>query len=72
MLIFLDRMSWYISFIDKFKKGIFLLWIASEPFIHIYKPEFLEVRYKNNQFIVSKLLLFSDKYMNVLNDEPIG
>ncbi|XP_012219950.1 cytochrome P450 4C1-like [Linepithema humile] len=38
-----ERTKWFCSFLDKFKDGIFINWIGTQPFINVYKPEYLEI-----------------------------
>ncbi|XP_011148174.3 cytochrome P450 4C1 isoform X1 [Harpegnathos saltator] len=38
-----ERSLWYLTNLDRFKNGIFVMLIGLKPIIHIYKPEFLEI-----------------------------
>ncbi|XP_011871727.1 PREDICTED: cytochrome P450 4C1-like [Vollenhovia emeryi] len=37
-----ERMKVMVSFMEKFKEGIFVDWIVTKPFITVFKPEYLE------------------------------
>jgi len=36
-------MKWFLSYVEKFKEGVFVSWVGSKPFITVFKPEYLEV-----------------------------
>ncbi|CAL1679504.1 unnamed protein product [Lasius platythorax] len=38
-----ERVQWFKQRIQQFKEGIFIYWVGLDPFISIYKPEFVEI-----------------------------
>ncbi|XP_036143421.1 uncharacterized protein LOC105839490 [Monomorium pharaonis] len=42
-----EHMKWFLRFMEETQKGLFVHWVASTPFVNVYKPEYLEVILSN-------------------------
>lgn len=41
-------MNWFLEKAEHYKEGLFISWIGTEPFVNVFKPEYLEVNKFNS------------------------